>query len=120
MPRITNFASATRLLVNSHQPFEALAGQGAVTGWSFYGLLGANAGLVLFDATLDGPLFKNFETGITREPLVAEGYLGFGVRWKALDFSYVHTWRSREYEEQSSHAQFGSVALRLLFPFSGR
>lgn len=81
--------------------------------WSLYGLIGANVSAVLFDATLDGPLFKNFDTGNDRRVWVREGYLGFGVRWRRLEFGYVHTWRSREYDRQRSGADFGSIALRL-------
>ena len=83
--------------------------------YTLYGLLGANAGAVLFDATLDGPLFKNFETGNTREPWVAESYLGFGFRWRTFEFSYVHTWRTREFEEQDERSAFGSLAVLFRF-----
>ena len=37
---------------------------------------------------------------------------GFALRWRVLEFSYVHTWRSREFEAQSGF-DFGSLALRL-------
>jgi lipid A 3-O-deacylase len=95
----------------SHRYFQHQGSAGS--HWSLYGLVGANLSAVLFDATLDGPLFKNFETGNTREPWVLEGYLGFGVRWRRLELSYVHTWRGEEYAEQPGGADFGSVALRL-------
>jgi hypothetical protein len=99
----------------SHQLFRPTAQRGAYPEWSLYGLLGANAGVVLFDATLDGPMFKNFDTGNTREPWLAESYLGFGARWKALEFSYVHTWRTRAYEEQDGSTNYGSLAIRLKY-----
>lgn len=95
----------------SHRFFES--GQETGSDWSLYGLAGVNAAGVLHDATLDGPLFKNFDTGIRREPWVAEVYLGFGMRWKALEFSYVHTFRSGEYKEQDGGFEFGSLALRV-------
>ena len=95
----------------SHRYFQQQGSGGS--HWSLYGLVGANLSGVLFDAPLDGPLFKNFETGNTREPWVAEGYLGFGVRWRKLEFSYVHSWRSEEYAEQPGGTEFGSIALRL-------
>lgn len=94
---------------NSHRLFES--GLKTDSDWSLYGLAGAEAAGVLHDATLDGPLFKNFDTGISREPWVGEAYLGFGVRWKSIEFSYVHTFRSQEYEEQSGGSEFGSLAL---------
>lgn len=93
----------------SHRFFES--GHVTDADWSLYGLAGANAAGILFDATIDGPLFKNFETGITREPFVGEAYLGFGARWKFLEFSYVHTFRTEEYKEQLGGSEFGSLAL---------
>lgn len=95
----------------SHQFFTRATA--SVSDWSVYGLFGANAGAVLFDATLDGPLFKNFDTGNHRETWVAEAYAGFGVRWRMLELSYVQTWRTKTYTEQDGTASFGSVALRL-------
>lgn len=95
----------------SHRFFES--GHGTDVDWSLYGLAGANAAAVLHDATIDGPLFKNFDSGITREPFVGEAYLGFGLRWRSLEFSYVHTFRSEEYREQSGGSEFGSLALLL-------
>ena len=99
----------------SHELFKPAPVAGAYPDWSLYALLGANAGAVLFDATLDGPMFKNFDTGNTREPWVAESYLGFGARWKIFEFSYVHTWRTEAYEEQEGGSEFGSLAMRLKF-----
>lgn len=99
----------------SHQLFKQGIEEGPYPDWSLYMLLGANAGAVLFDATLDGPLFKNYETGNTREPWVAESYLGFGWRWRNFEFSYVHTWRTRTFEEQAGSKEFGSVAVRFKF-----
>lgn len=88
-------------------------GESPVSDWSAYAIFGAYAGGVFFDATLDGPLFKNFDTGNTRETWVGDSFLGFGVRWKMLEFSYVQTWRTRTYEEQQGNTEYGSLALRL-------
>ncbi|MBT8062681.1 MAG: lipid A deacylase LpxR family protein [Gammaproteobacteria bacterium] len=101
----------------SHRLFKSGIASRALPDWSLYALLGANLGAVLFDATLDGPLFKNFETGNTREPWVAESYLGFGFRWRTFEFSYVHTWRTKEFEEQSQSTEFGSLAILFRFEF---
>jgi len=101
-PRISPTAYSQRLFENVRS---------TDSDWSLYGLAGVGAAAVLFDATLDGPLFKNFETGNTREPWVGEAYLGFGVSWKLFEFSYVHTFRSEEYKEQTGGSEFGSVAL---------
>lgn len=81
--------------------------------WSVYGLFGVRGSGVAFDASLDGPMFSNFDTGNRREPWLGEAFAGFGVRWDTLEFSYVQTFRTREYAEQNGGTNFGSVALRL-------
>lgn len=83
--------------------------------WSAYFLGGATIKGVAHDATLDGPLFRGFETGNTREPFVAEAFLGVGLAYRGMELSYVHTWRSKEYEEQDGISEFGSVGLRFRF-----
>lgn len=83
--------------------------------WSFYGLAGAEVKGVVHDITLDGPLFRNFDTGVDKKPLVGELYAGFGIRYHDLEFSYVHTFRTKEFETQSSSQSFGSLAVRLRF-----
>lgn len=103
-PRVSATAYSQRL-------FET--GRSTDSHWSAYGLAGAGVRGVFFDATLDGPLFSNFETGNTREPWIAEGYLGFGLRWRWLEFTYVHTFRTEEYKEQAGGSEFGSLALVL-------
>ncbi|WP_193210577.1 lipid A deacylase LpxR family protein [Luteolibacter marinus] len=87
-----------------------------VGNWSLYMLFGATGRGVAFDATLDGPLFHDFKTGNHREPFVADVFCGAGVRYRQIELSYVHTWRTEEYKEQRGGiADFGSVALRLRF-----
>jgi lipid A 3-O-deacylase len=83
--------------------------------WSVYTLFGANVRGVAHDATLDGPVFRDFDTGNDREPFVAEAFCGLGIRYRLVELSYVHTWRTKEYEEQNGHADFGTVALRVKF-----
>lgn len=83
--------------------------------WSIYMLFGATGRGVLHDATLDGPLFRDFDTGNHREPFVGEVFCGLGIRYRNVELSYVHTWRTREYEEQDGMSDFGSVALRMKF-----
>jgi len=84
--------------------------------WSIYVLFGGTARAVGYDATLDGPMFHDFETGSTREPFVAEVFCGGGIRYKQAELSYVHTWRTQEYKQQRDGlADFGSVAVRVRF-----
>lgn len=88
---------------------------GKSSDWSAYFLGGTSIRGVAHDATLDGPLFRQFETGNTREPVVAEVFCGVGVAYRGMELSYVHTWRSKEYEEQDGISEFGSVGLHFRF-----
>lgn len=81
--------------------------------WSAYALFGFTGTVVAHDASLDGPLFRDFDTGNDREPLLGELFAGFGLRWRMVELSYVHTFRTQTYEEQGGGTDFGSLALRV-------
>ncbi len=83
--------------------------------WSFYVLGGARVSGVLHDITLDGPVFRDFNTGVKREPWVGEVYAGFGVRYVGWEFNYVHTFRSKQFKSQNESQSFGSIAIRKRF-----
>ncbi|GAA5481349.1 lipid A deacylase LpxR family protein [Haloferula sargassicola] len=83
--------------------------------WSVFLLAGGQLTAVGHDATLDGPLFSDFNTGIERRPLVAEVYAGFGIRYRRVEFSYAHTWRTEEYTTQRGLAQIGTIGIKLRF-----
>lgn len=83
--------------------------------WSFYTTFGIYGNAVAHDVTLDGPWFRDFSTGVDREPLVGELFAGFGVRYTDWEFSYVHTFRSREYDTDYGGHDFGSIAIRKTF-----
>ena len=83
--------------------------------WSFYVIGGARVTGVVHDITLDGPLFRDFDTGVKREPWVGEVYAGFGVRCVGWEFNYVHTYRSKQFRSQKDNQSFGSIAIRKQF-----
>ncbi len=105
-PRLSDTAYSHRYF-DSDDPY--------VGNWSVYLLFGTTGRAIAHDATLDGPLFSSFDTGIHREPFVGEVFAGAGIRYRDVELSYVHTWRTREYKEQADAADFGSVALRVRF-----
>ena len=92
----------------SHQPFRT---QRKVSGWSFYGLTGALVTGVAHDITLDGPVFRGFESPVSSKAVVGEIYAGFGVDVGNWNFSYVHTFRSKEFKGQDEAASFGSLTV---------
>ena len=97
----------------SHRYFR---GAGEPTGrFSAYALFGARGRAAFYDASLDGPMFRDFDTGVDREWLVGEVFAGFGLRWDRVELSYVHTFRTKTFEEQEAGQQFGSVGVRVAF-----
>ena len=97
----------------THRYFDA--GYDYDSNWSVFLLFGGKVSGVAHDATLDGPLFSDFNTGIDRRPIVGEVYAGFGIRYRRVEFSYAHTWRTEEYTTQRGIAQVGTVGLKLRF-----
>ena len=105
-----SFADA-RLSVTaySHQPFKT--DRGPARGWSLYGLTGALVTGVVHNITLDGPVFRDFDTGVSSKAVVGELYTGFGVNYNRWNFSYVHTFRTKEFKGQDESLSFGSLTI---------
>ena len=107
--------SDPRLSVTAYtlQPFATRRRQ--QRSWSLYGLAGALGAAVAHNITLDGPVFRDHDTGVTGEPFVGELYVGFGIRYRRMEFGYIHTFRSKEFSEQESAQRFGSIAVTYRF-----
>ncbi len=84
---------------------------------SLYGFAGVRGSAVLHDITLDGPVFRNFDTGVNSEPFVGELLSGIGLRYAWAELSLSHTFRSNEFKGQDKNQEFGSVMLRLSTEF---
>jgi len=85
--------------------------------FSIFGFAGARGSAVLYDITLDGPLFSDFDTGVDSRPFVGELLLGFGLRYSCCELSLSHTFRSEEFKGQNENQEFGSVMLRVSTEF---
>jgi hypothetical protein len=106
----TDFADARLSTTSySHQPFKTQREED--TSWSLYGLTGFQGAAIAHNITLDGPVFRSFNTGTNSKPFVGEAYIGFGVRYRGVNFSYVHTYRSTEFRGQDDAQTFGSLTL---------
>jgi hypothetical protein len=92
----------------SHELFLAEK-RGPLAGWSLYVFGGARGSAVAHDITLDGPLFRDFDTGTSSEELVGELLAGVGIRYGTFTVTFARTFRSREFDGQASSHQFGSV-----------
>lgn len=85
--------------------------------WSALVFGGVRGSAVFHDITLDGTVFRGFDTGVESEPFVGELITGVAVRVLECEVSLSHTFRSREFEGQRSSQEFGSVMLRTSLPF---
>lgn len=97
----------------SHKPFKTDRQERGP--WSLYGLLGLRGSAVAHDITLDGPVFRDFNTGVTRKPFIGGLYVGFGIRYRNLNLTYVQTYRSRTFKQQKRGRGFGSISVTYRF-----
>ena len=79
------------------------------SAFAFAGLRGT---AVLHDITLDGPVFRDFDTGVDSKSRVGELIYGFSLRYKRVDLIFSQTVRSDEFTGQTENQEFGSVMLR--------
>ena len=93
-----------------HQLFPAQKGFGRK--FSAYAFAGVRATAVLHDITLDGPVFRKFDTGVASKPFVGELLYGWGLRYKKVDLVFSQTVRSDEFIGQTENQEFGSFMLR--------
>ena len=80
---------------------------------SLFGFAGLRGTAVAHDITLDGPVFRDFDTGTATKPLVGEALLGFGVRFDLVSLTLARTLRTQEFDGERDQQSFGSVQLRI-------
>jgi len=106
--------SDSRLTETAHTQKLYSNGSTNTEDWSVYILFGARGAAIFRDITLDGPMFRDFDTG-KKERFVGEIYAGMGIRYRDWECGYVHTLRSKEFKTQEDPQWFGSVAIRKQF-----
>ncbi|WP_018970288.1 lipid A deacylase LpxR family protein [Rubritalea marina] len=77
-------------------------------GLSAYAFLGVELRGVLHDAVLDGPLFSDFDTGVSKEPVIGDLYVGFALSYHGIDFGISHTFQSDRYKSQLKNDDYSS------------
>jgi len=80
---------------------------------SLYAFAGLRGTAVAHDITLDGPVFRDFDTGTSSEPLVGEALLGVGIRLDPVSLTLAQTLRTREFDGERERQSFGSIQLRV-------
>ncbi len=81
-------------------------------GWYFFA--GVEGRVVARNIFLDGNTFSDSRS-VDKKPLVGDLQVGFVLDWSDVRFSYTHVVRSREYETQDSHDQFGALSVSFKF-----
>jgi len=96
----------------------AVAGSAAVQPatdrWGWYLFAGVDARLVGRDIFLDGNTFQSSRS-VDKKRVVGDGSLGGALLFPWGRLSYVHTFRSEEFDGQGPVAEFGSVNLSIRF-----
>lgn len=80
--------------------------------FSAFAFAGLRATAVLHDITLDGPVFRKFDTNIKSESMVGELLYGIGFRYHKVDLIFSQSIRSDEFTGQTKNQEFGSFMLR--------
>lgn len=80
--------------------------------WNVFAGVGGR--LVGRDLFLDGNTFRDSRS-VDSEPFVADASLGFTVDFDRVVVGYTHAFRSPDFKERNSWAQFGSLTLRVPF-----
>lgn len=76
----------------------------------FYVFAGVDGRAIARNIFLDGNTFGSSRS-VDREPLVGDAQLGVALVWEYARLAYTHTLRTREFEGQREHDDFGAVTL---------
>lgn len=82
--------------------------------WSFYFTVGAEGRVVGRDIFLDGNTFEDSHS-VDKKHFVADLTAAATLRYKQLRFTYAHTYRTEEFEEQDGGQVFGSFSIGVSF-----
>jgi hypothetical protein len=88
--------------------------QPATDRWGWYLFAGVDGRIVGRDIFLDGNTFQDSRS-VDKKRLVGDASLGAALLFPWGRLSYVHTFRSEEFDGQDSFAEFGSVNLSVRF-----
>lgn len=80
------------------------------SGFNWYVFANLEGRLMAHNMLLDGNTFEDSHS-VDRRPWVGDAQVGMALSWNRWQLSYSSVWRTREFEEQNSSDQFGSVTL---------
>jgi hypothetical protein len=82
--------------------------------WSWYVFAGVEGRGVLRNIFLDGNTFRDSHS-VDKKPFVGDVQAGLAVIIGRVRMAYTHVFRSKEFDEQDDHDQFGAVSLSFRF-----
>ncbi len=83
-------------------------------GWSWYIFAGIEGRAVLRNIFLDGNTFRDSHS-VDKKPFVGDLQAGLAVIIGRVRLAYTHVFRSKEFDQQDDHDQFGAISLSLKF-----
>lgn len=96
----------------------ALAGTGYFSDesdFSWHLFLGLSGNAVAHNIFLDGSLFRDDDPSVDSRTFVGEIQAGLAVQVRRVQIAYTFVERSKEFETQSSHQEFGAVSIAVKF-----
>ena len=85
------------------------------TGVNWYLFAGLEGRAVARDIFLDGNTFRDSHS-VDKEPFVADVQVGFAFHYDSMRIAISNVWRSREFEGQSGHVQYGAINVSFFLP----
>jgi len=82
--------------------------------WGFYLFSGVEGATVLYNAFLDGNLFRESQQ-VAKEPFVGEWRSGVVFVLRRVEVGYACVYRSREFVKQAEHDRFASAFFKYKF-----
>lgn len=85
------------------------------TGANWYFFAGVEGRVVARDIFLDGNSFRDSHS-VDKEPFVADMQVGFAFHYEGMRIAISNVWRSREFESQMDHVQYGAINVSFFLP----
>lgn len=82
--------------------------------WGLHGFVSVDGRLMLHDIFLDGNTFRDSHS-VDRRLWVADAALGVAATYERWKLSYARIYRTRQFDQQGSSHNFGSLALSYTF-----
>ena len=96
----------------------SLAGAGFFSpadDFSWYVFLGVSGSAVAHNIFLDGSLFRDNDPSVDSRVLIGDIQAGLAVQVRRVQIAYTFIERTKEFETQSDHQEFGAVSISVKF-----